>query len=109
MFTMHVNQLQKSFQLYYKYTPDTDLVLNKIDKKDRINVNTFSTEEQHVIGQDTIDLKDFAKGLMKKKSVAIKPSLNSQIKSMKLNVLVQFIEDVEFKVSKAAQLKNLEK
>jgi len=108
VFTMHVNQLQKSFQMYYKYTPDTDLVLNKIDKKDRLNVIT-TTEEQYVIGQETIDLKDFAKNLMKNKSVAINPSNNSQIKSMKLNVLVQFTEDVEFKVSKAAQLKNLEK
>jgi hypothetical protein len=46
---------------------------------------------------------------MKKKMVSIKPNNSSAIESIKLNVMVQFKEQVDEKVSREMQLKNLDK
>jgi hypothetical protein len=49
---MQVNSIQKSFVMYYKYTPETDLILDahKNNKEKLTNVLSSSSEEKCVIG-----------------------------------------------------------
>jgi len=92
VFTMKIDPLQRSLKLVYRTTAEKDSLF----------------PAGTVIGEETIDIKVFAAELMKKKQVTLKPSANLDIKSLCLNVLVQFKEELEAKVTQEIYSKNLE-
>ena len=83
VFTMKIDPLQRSLKLIYRTTPEKDSLLS----------------QGTVIGEESIDIKVFASELMKKKQVTLKHSANLDIKSLRLNVLVSFKEEIEAKVT----------
>lgn len=92
IFTMKVDPLQRSLKLVYRTTPEKNSLLG----------------EGQLIGEETVDIKDFAKDLMKKKQVSLKPATLWDIQSLKMNVLVQFKEEIEEKITHEQYSKNLE-